>query len=168
MQSPMVSAGVTQFNGMTPKPLIQVGGLDWRLRRDATDSSTSFPHQRVSWVNAGCEPFGQDGIHYCWIMGVIPPNPGTLEKPINVMYIGFHSQKIAVIPNMITQADLDRMHVYICDASPFALSFVNTFLGFEEVKPVSREAISPWPTGNAPAQPNVEVSDVSIDPAISE
>lgn len=157
MQSNMVSAGVTQFNGMVPKTNLQVSGLDWRLRRDATDSSTTFPHQRVHWVNAGCEPFGLDGIHYCWIMGIIPPNPGTIEKPINVMYIGFHSQKITVTPNMVTEADLDRMHIYVCDASPFALAFVNEFLGYQEVKPTAREAIRPWPsTGSIPTQ---EITD---------
>lgn len=145
MQSPMVSAGVTQFDGMTPRPLMQVGGLDWRLRRDATDSSTVFPHNRVSWVNAGCESMGEGKAYYCWIMGIIPPNQGTLEKPVSVMYIGFHPQRIAVTPNMVTQADLDRMHVYVSDATLFAANFVNTFLGHEEVKPVTREAISPWP-----------------------
>jgi len=145
MQNTMVSAGVTQFSGMNPKALINIGGLDWKLRKDATDSSMSFPHNRVNWINAGCESLGENKAYFCWIMGIIPPNQGTLEKPISVMYVGFHPQRIAITPNMVTQIDLDRMHVYVSDASGFALNFANVFLGLDEVKPVTREAISPWP-----------------------
>ncbi|AVQ09775.1 hypothetical protein [Salmonella phage GSP032] len=142
--------GVTQFNGMKPRHTISIGGVDWSLRRDATDSSMVFPHQKVNWLNAGCEPL--DGnIHYCWIMGVIAPTPGTIERPINVMYIGFHSQRILIAPHSVSQSDLDRMHVYVSDSSNFVGEFVGKFLGIEPEKPVAeREAISPWP--NMPQQ----------------
>lgn len=138
-------AGVTQFNGMRPKQIIEIGGVKWSLRRDATDSSMAFPHQKVNWLNAGCEPI--DGnIHYCWIMGVIAPNMGTLERPANVMYIGFHQQRIMIAPNSVTVADLDRMHVYVSDSSNFVGEFVGKFLVIEPEKPVAeRESISPWP-----------------------
>lgn len=145
-------AGVTQFNGMRPRPNIEIGGVNWSLRRDATDSSMMFPHQKVNWLNAGCEPLGDGQIHYCWIMGVIAPNPGTLERPVNVMYIGFHQQRIMIAPNSVTSSDLDRMHVYISDSSNFVGEFVGKFLGMEPEKPATaRESISPWPV--MPEQP---------------
>lgn len=138
--------GVTQFNGMRPRHNIMIGGVNWSLRRDATDSSMMFPHNKVNWLNAGCEPL--DGnIHYCWIMGVIAPTHGTIERPVNVMYIGFHSQRILMSPNGVTQSDLDRMHVYVSDSSNFVGEFIGKFLGIEPEQPaVERESISPWPT----------------------
>lgn len=139
--------GVTQFNGMKPRQVISIGGVNWSLRRDATDSSMVFPHQKVNWLNAGCEPLGDGQIHYCWIMGVIAPTPGTLERPVNVMYIGFHSQRILIAPHSVNQADLDRMHVYISDSSNFVGDFVGKFLGIEPEQPIAeRESIMPWPT----------------------
>lgn len=139
--------GVTQFNGMRPRQNIAIGGVQWSLRRDATDSSMVFPHQKVNWLNAGCEPLGDGQIHYCWIMGVIAPNPGTLERPVNVMYVGFHNQRIMIAPNSVTQADLDRMHVYASDSSSFVHDFVGQFLGIQPEQPATeREAISPWPS----------------------
>lgn len=138
--------GVTQFNGMRPRNMFTIGGVNWSLRRDATDSSTFFPHHKVNWLNAGCEPIGDGSVHYCWIMGVIAPTPGTIERPVNVMYIGFHPQKIIISPNSITQSDLDRMHVYVSDSAGFVSEFVGKFLGIESDQPATeRESISPWP-----------------------
>ncbi|AWY07194.1 hypothetical protein [Aeromonas phage SD04] len=146
MQNVNAGMGVTQFNGMKPKNSINMGGVDWTLRRDATDSTTMFPHQKVSWLNAGCEPMGDGRVHYCWIMGVIPPTPGTIERPVNVMYVGFHQFKITIAPNSISQSDLDRMHVYVSDGTDFAGDFINKFLGMQPEQPVeAREHISPWP-----------------------
>jgi hypothetical protein len=146
MQSISNGVGVTQFNGMRPKNSINIGGVTWSLRRDATDASMMFPHQKVNWLNAGCEPLGDGKIHYCWIMGVIAPTPGTLERPVNVMYIGFHQQRIMIAPHAVTAADLDRMHVYVSDGSNFVSEFVGKFLGLEPERSVTeRESISPWP-----------------------
>ena len=79
-------------------------------------------------------------------MGVIAPTPGTIERPVNVMYIGFHPQKIIISPNSITQSDLDRMHVYVSDSAGFVSEFVGKFLGIESDQPATeRERISPWP-----------------------
>lgn len=152
----MNGVGVTQFGGMKPRHNISIGGVNWSLRRDATDSSMMFPHQKVNWLNAGCEPL--DGsIHYCWIMGVIAPTPGTLERPVNVMYIGFHSQRILIAPHSVSQSDLDRMHVYTSDSSNFVGEFVGKFLGIEPEQPIAeRESIMPWPNMNQQAEPEKE------------
>lgn len=145
MQNVNQDMGVTQFNGMKPRNSIVMGGVEWSLRRDATDSTTMFPHQKVAWLNAGCEPMADGRVHYCWIMGVIPPTPGTIERPINVMYVGFHQFKINIAPNAIAQTDLDRMHVYVSDSSNFAGEFVEKFLGAQPEPVTTREHISPWP-----------------------
>lgn len=151
--------GVTQFNGMRPRQNISIGGVLWSLRRDATDSSMVFPHQKVNWLNAGCEPLGDGQINYCWIMGVIAPMPGTIERPVNVMYVGFHNQRILIAPNSVSQSDLDRMHVYVSDSSNFVGEFVSKFLGIEPEVPVTeRESISPWPPA-PPAKQEVDDED---------
>lgn len=160
MQSINNGVGVTQFNGMRPKSNINIGGVSWNLRRDATDSSMVFPHQKVSWLNAGCEPLGDGKIHYCWIMGVIAPTPGTLERPVNVMYIGFHQQRIMIAPHAVTAADLDRMHVYVSDGSNFVGEFVGKFLGIEPENNVTeRASISPWPNMAAQASEPEPIQD---------
>lgn len=164
MQNINAGMGVTQFNGMKPRSTINIGGVEWSLRRDATDSTTMFPHPKVSWLNAGCEPMGDGRFHYCWILGVIPPTPGTIERPVNVMYVGFHNFKINVAPNSISQADLDRMHVYVSDTSHFAGEFVSKFLGTEPEPVETRENISPWPPMNDPReQPKVAKNKVNED-----
>ena len=43
MQSISNGVGVTQFNGMRPKNSINIGGVTWTLRRDATDA-VSYTH----------------------------------------------------------------------------------------------------------------------------
>lgn len=138
--------GVTQINGAKIHQSISVAGVDWRLRKDATDASASpFPHDRVIWQSAGCERISdQLPVFYCWIRGVIEPR-GALEKPVQVMYIGFHQNKITVLPNTIQQDDLDRMHVYIADDIGFAGAFVMKFLGQAEPPQQEREPISPMP-----------------------
>lgn len=156
-----VSLGVTQFNGMQLKQHLRVAGQDWKLRRDATDATSSFPHSRVSWTNAGCDPIANTNgqVYHCWIAGVIAPTPGTLERPVQVMYIGFHTQMIQVLPNTLTQADLDRMHVYISDGVMFAQDFVNSFLGLEEPVATAREAVSPFP-------PKIDMSVIGKQPQV--
>lgn len=146
---PNTGMGVTQFNGVNPLAMISIGGTDWRLRRDATDPTNVFPHQRVTWINAGCEPLPDGRAHFCWVMGVIPPAPGTLERAISVMYVGFHPIKIMVMPNTVTHEDLDRMHVYVSDGANFAGEFVNRFLGMSAPAVTARETISPWPIAPA-------------------
>lgn len=145
MQINPSGVGVTQVNGLKPRQSITVGGVEWQLRRDATDASTEFPHAKVNWLNTGCAPIMDGRAHYCWIMGVIAPTTGSVQHPVNVMYVGFHQHRIVMSPNSIAQADLDRMHVYVCNGADFAGMFVNQFLGHEAEPIASRETIAPWP-----------------------
>ena len=38
---------VTQINGQKAKQTILVNGVEWHLKKDATDPSTVFPYQRI-------------------------------------------------------------------------------------------------------------------------
>lgn len=162
--------GVTQFNGMTPKKVIRIAGVDWHLRKDATDIAATFPHSEVQWLNVGCEPIslGNGQVHYCWILGVIVPPPGSIKAPINVLYVGFHQHKIMMSPNMLTPADQDRMHVYTCDYIDFAGSFIKQFLDITPpaAQEEQREPISPFPPQPAVVpQKGKEKGEVSEDDA---
>lgn len=151
--------GVTQVGNLKPKQSIVIGGVEWVLRRDATDASMEFPHTRVNWLNAGCEPINNGQAYYCWIKGVILPSPGSVQNPIDVMYVGFHHQKIVMAPNSIAVADMDRMHVYVCNAIDFAGTFVNQFLGLGVETIAERETITPWP-------PTIDQSAVQPPPVV--
>lgn len=175
---PGTSAGVTQMNNLKAPQSIMVGGVEWRLKRDATDPSTDFAHAKVNWLNTGCGPIMDGRVHVCWIMGVIAPAPDSLQLPLSVMYLGFHQQKILMQPQALSQADLDRMHVYASNPSDFVSEFTNKFLG-KDVEPIGRrDPISAWPPGidmpedePAPALPKKtrvatpEASEVSDDAA---
>lgn len=135
--------GIAQFKGQKPKQTINLGGVEWRLRRDAADPSSPFPHQLVNWINAGCDPIGDGTIFACWIHGLVPPKQDTQERPVQVMYVGFHTRQVYVTPQMLTPADADSMHVYITDGGDFAKSFVGEFLGLGNQLPVQvKEAVS--------------------------
>lgn len=146
MQIPASSVGVTQMSGLRPKQTIRVQGIDWQLRRDATDAAMEFPHLKVVWLNTGSEPIMEGRAHCCWIMGVVPPTAGSIQLPLSVMYIGFHLNKVVMNPNSLSQADLDRMHVYVSSAESMVDSFISQFLGLEPQAPIAeRETIAPWP-----------------------
>ena len=144
---PGTSAGVTQMNNLKARQSITVGGVEWKLRRDATDPSTDFAHNKVNWLNTGCGPIMDGRVHVCWIMGVIAPAPDSLQLPVSVMYIGFHQQRILMQPQALSQADLDRMHVYVSSPTDFVADFTNKFLGKEPEAVGQRETISAWPPG---------------------
>lgn len=136
---------ITQVTGLQPKKQISIEGITYELRKNATDPSATFNHQRVSWINTGCEPLKSNpNIYFCWIMGVIPPNPGSLEKTTNVLYIGFHNQRISMTPTSLKHDDIERMHIYVSEYSDYIGKFVDKFLG-NDLEREDRETISPWP-----------------------
>lgn len=135
---------MTQIQGREIKRSLNIGGVEYHLRRDATDPTGNFAHERVHWINAGCDAIA--GVHVCWIRGVVPPSSGTLEVPVDVFYIGFHPQKINMSPQTLTFNDLNRMHVYASDARGFAHEFTQAFLGIDAQAVDEREPISPHPS----------------------
>lgn len=144
MQPKLDGAGILNDTSNSPPQTIVMGGSVWKLRRDATDATAVFPHIRVGWLESGCEFIADDHDYFVWIRGVIEPKEGSIEKPLNVMYVGFHPEKISVKPNTIYETDINRMHIYVNDASGFALEFCNNFLGTD--KPETREGVKPYPS----------------------
>lgn len=138
---------MTQVEGRKPKQLINIDGIDYRLRRDAADPTSAFDHNRVFWINAGCTPVAAN-VNFCWILGIVTPTPNSLETPVSVVYAGFHPNKITMNPQSLTQQDLDRMHVYVGDARDFANKFARNFLSMGEPAMDTREPISPYPSVN--------------------
>lgn len=138
-------SGVTQLEGRRARKAVTVGGVEYVLKKDATDAAAVFPYQRMAWINAGCDPLSGGRAFCCWIHGIIPPTPGTLERPVSVFAIGFHAARIAMTPATLGEADLQRMHFYTSDGTAFAQEFVDKFLGSESPADSGRDAISPFP-----------------------
>lgn len=138
---------VTQINGKRAKQQIVVNGVTWTLKKDATDPSTIFPFEKISWLNAGCDPIEGSNIYCCWIIGVIPPTPGSLEKPVSVFTLGFNSVYIPMSPAYLTKQDMQRMHYYTSDYGDFTKSFINNFLDLEQPKEITnRPSMMAFPT----------------------
>lgn len=139
---------MTQVENMIAKQMISVNGVDYRLRRDVSDPTSAFDHNRVVWQNTGCEALS-DGVYYCWIVGVVPPENGSLEKPTQVIYIGFHNRKISIDPRTLTIHDLNRMNIYVADYSSFIQKFVTNYLASDssesEDPQEQRDLVSPFP-----------------------
>lgn len=141
-------AGVNQLLKHEVREKIIVEGATWSLKRNASDPSIEFAHGKVGWLRAGCDPILGGQAWCCWIMGVIAPANGTIQLPVNVMYIGFHKQKINVSPDTLGPGDLDRMHLYTNSSWNFSDSFISQFLGAEQpTVPGAREPITAWPQG---------------------
>lgn len=137
--------GVSQIREVETKQVIKIGNDEWRLKRDASDPSTTFAHDRVNWIEQGCDKVFNQPFYACWIRGIILPSPGSLEKSQHVMYVGFHSNKIDMPPAYLTVNDLKCMHVYTKSEVNFPSLFINSFLGIEAVEDSTREPISAMP-----------------------
>ncbi|UCS82831.1 hypothetical protein vBYenSP400_41 [Yersinia phage vB_YenS_P400] len=144
--------GVSQLNEVETKPVIRIGSEEWKLKRDAMDSTSMFPHERVNWILSGCNKVFNQPFYVCWIKGVILPAPNSLEQAQYVFYIGFHSKQISMSPAHLTVEDLKRMHIYTRAEHHFAEEFTNSFLGIEAADDVEREAISPQPPKSTKAK----------------
>lgn len=154
--------GVSQIKEVDTKQVITIGNDEWRLKRDASDPSTNFAHERVNWVEQGCHKVFNQPFYACWIKGVILPAPGSLEKSQYVMYVGFHSKQINMSPAFLTIDDLKCMHIYGRSEPGFAETFVNSFLGLEAVEDPKREPISAQPPKTRKKQEDVK--DVEANP----
>lgn len=140
-----IQTGISQPPKLAPKKVINLFGQEYILCKDATDSTTAFPHNRVKIQNGDCVPIKENNIDvfFCYIHGTIQPLPNSLEKPVEVYYVGFHKNFVDM--RFITPADVARMHVYKCDTVDWATNFARNILGVTQESEEQRDPISPFP-----------------------
>lgn len=130
---------------MNAKKELIVLGQKWQLHKDAEDSTVPFAYERVKVENYICESIDAN-IFILLVFGVIPPVPGTIEKPTSVLFVGFANRYIS--PSMIGLHDMRKMHVYKCDMAGTAVEIATAF--FEQAKESAETPeITPFPTAAA-------------------
>lgn len=159
----ILNAGISQPSGLQPKKVINIFGQEYVLCKDASDSTTSFPHNRVKIQNGDCIHVKDNSldVYFCYIHGIIYPLPNSLEKPVDVYYVGFHKKYVDM--RFITPQDVARMHIYKSDSSNWGLSFARNMLGFESDDVDTRDPISPFPEEMMIINKDSKVSKPSID-----
>lgn len=149
---------IAQIQGYAPPQQIEINGISYVLKKSAFDSTSSFPIQRVGWINAGCDRVPV-GAYCCWIVGIIAPMPNTLEQPISVVAIGFSDKFVQMHPNFIRPEELLCMNYYVCDGQPFIQQFANKYLGYEPATTAANSnesRISPFPKQMAQADSSAQ------------
>ena len=137
--------GITQPTSQNaPKKLIKMFGTELVLCKDASDSTTSFPHERVQILGGDCVHIeeGNYNVYFCYLRGIIQPLPNSLEKPITVYYVGFHKNYVDM--RFLTPQDISRMHIYKQTTENWAQTFARNLLNINTDE-MEREPISPFP-----------------------
>lgn len=121
---------------MTPKKELSVLGQKWSLHKAAEDSTVSFAYERVKVENYICEQIDAN-VFILIVFGVIPPMPGTIEKPTAVLFVGFSNRYIPA--SIIGLNDLRKMHIYRSDMIGTAQEFARAFFDNTEEKGIAAE-----------------------------
>lgn len=140
----------------TVQKVLQVHGRTYELRKDATDPSQQFPYSLMVPLNQSCIKLGE-GKYCCWVRGLIPPRPGSIEVPMEVIALGFTTFDVP-LSAMTLPSTLERMHYYVARDDSFMKDFVEQFLGV-----TSAAGAAP----QASAQP-VEILPFPKDPVSEE
>nr|DAJ18679.1 MAG TPA: hypothetical protein [Myoviridae sp. ct3tv2]DAR21239.1 MAG TPA: hypothetical protein [Caudoviricetes sp.] len=116
---------------------------EWELVKNASDPSVGFPFDRVNTIDFDCSEVRQ-GLYRILVTGTIMPAPGSLEKPIKLVFIGFNNTPI--YQQFLVRNDLRKMSIYKADIGKFSTDFTRAFLGksSEESKQYD---IKPYPEG---------------------
>lgn len=135
MQPLMTGMGVTQLKRQPPQHF-EVNGAQYSIRKNAEDPSVLFQHERVIPMHRFKVQVQKDVFAY-GVMGILAPTPGTMEKPLDVVYIGFHNMDFD--PMALGPKDIHCMHIYGRDSGSFQDAFVSAFLN--PTKMVSQEHV---------------------------
>lgn len=147
-----------------PRESIVVNGVEFHLRRDASDPSQIFPYERVNWINAVSAPIeGQPNTFMNIVYGLIPSRPNTLERPVSTVFVSFSRNQRQLHPSLIKPEEIQCFHVYCTDGLPFAQAFMNEFLKPAPITKVDDgNGFSPFPHEITPSvAPNAADSTVS-------
>lgn len=141
---------------MKAKKELIVLGQKWQLHKDAEDSTVPFAYERVKVENYVCEAIDTN-IFILLVFGVIPPVPGTIEKPASVLFVGFANRYIP--PSVIGLHDMAKMHIYKCDMVGTAREIATAF--FDQNRETSgAPEITPFP---AAANENRSAAETTED-----
>lgn len=145
MTTLMHGMGVTQLK-RTPPDRFMVNGVTYALRKNAEDGSVVFDHPRVMPAMRSKVQVSKDLWAY-YVTGTLAPHPGTLEKPMDVVYIGFHN--LDFDPMLLGPKDVMNMHVYVREGGHFGEAFVQGYLGIGQQGVAAdngqREPVRPYP-----------------------
>lgn len=114
---------------MAPKKEVVFLSQKWALHKAADDATIAFPYERIKVENYICEQIDAN-VFVLLVFGVIPPTPGTLEKPTAILCAGFSQRFIPAA--MVGLNDIRRMHVYKCDMMGTAQEFARAFFDNSE------------------------------------
>lgn len=120
---------------------LTVHGRTYELRKDATDPTQQFPYSLIVPLNSGCTKIA-DGKFCCWVRGVIPPRPGTIERPMEVVSLGFAQFEVPSSA-LALPGTLERMHYYVANDDSFMADFAGQFLGLPSAQSASAAAGTP-------------------------
>jgi len=143
MQQLMTGMGVTQLKRQPPQRF-EVNGAQYSIRKNAEDPSVLFQHERVIPMHRFKVQVQKDVFAY-GVLGILAPTPGTMEKPLDVVYIGFHNMDFD--PMALGPKDIHCMHIYGRDSGSFQEEFVSSFLNPIKAQPaehVDRPPVSPY------------------------
>lgn len=147
MNNLMQGMGVTQLK-RSPPDRFMVNGAIYALRKNAEDGSVVFDHARVAPSVRSKVQVSKDLWAY-YVAGTMMPHPGTLEKPMDIVYIGFHNMDFD--PMLMGPRDVMNMHVYVREGGNFGEAFVQGYLGIGQAPAgqagasVEREPVRPYP-----------------------
>ncbi len=147
MNNLMQGMGVTQLK-RSPPDRFTVNGAIYALRKNAEDGSVVFDHGRVAPSVRSKVQVSKDLWAY-YVAGTMMPHPGTLEKPMDIVYIGFHNMDFD--PMLMGPRDVMNMHVYVREGGNFGEAFVQGYLGIGQAPAgqpgasVEREPVRPYP-----------------------
>lgn len=128
-----------------PAKNVNVMGENWELVKSATDSSISFPFERVDVKDF--QSMKMDDFNHTLIFtAYLRPTPQSLETPQRLTFIGFSERPLNLYE--INPSQLRKMHIYKADIKNFANEFASAFLSTEHNRTEQAE-IKPFPNLNS-------------------
>lgn len=126
-----------------PIKSLQALGETWELVKDATDSSVSFPFERVDINNYACEKVN-DRYFMLLFSGYLRPTPQSLENPLRLVFVGFCERPLSLVE--MGPKQLRKMHIYKADLKKFSQEFAKAFVT-NDVGQTEQFDIKPFPEG---------------------
>ena len=126
---------ISRLQGLQAPKALSVNGVQYGLYKSIEDPSVPFNYNNLIWINTGCEKISDTPeLFYCWIRGIIPPTPNTMEKPMDIMLLGLNRQLINMNPQFLTMDHMKNMFIYKAEPSNFVEQFLYQFIGVQSIE----------------------------------